>query len=179
MPEGDGVYTRDPLRGFRFRVSIPSIGRDLGFMRVSGLQADVGVYEWQEITDPVTIWKMPDRVKFSDLVLERGVTADRKGLWAWFEQTVKALEIGDPNAIFRRQVSIYLYAKGAPSGAYTYDVGWYVFSAFPKSIKFGDLDATQSAVQIESLTLANEGFSLMDTTTFAVETNSDVVISLT
>ena len=81
------VEAADVLRGFRFIVSIPDLPGsggvedtlNMGFMRISGLQADVGVYEWQEVTDPVTIHKLPDRIKFSDLVLERGVALQRTG----------------------------------------------------------------------------------------------------
>ena len=66
-------YEADVLRDFRFSVSIPNLtsvggeGTDMGFMRISGLQLNVGVYEWQEVSDPVTVHKLPDRITFSDI----------------------------------------------------------------------------------------------------------------
>lgn len=145
----------EPLRGFRFEVSVNSrkdVG--LGFQRVSGLQAAVGVKEWQEISDPVTVWKIPDRIQFSDVVLERGATTDRNGLWNWYVAVVEALQVGIPSN-FRSTVTIRCFEKGASSPARI----WTIFRAFPKTIKFSELEATSSNTLIESLVLANEGIT--------------------
>lgn len=162
------VEATDVLRGFRFRVSIQNLPggdtetphNDMGFMRVSGLQADVGVYEWQEVTDPVTVHKLPDRIKFSDLVLERGVAFRRTSLWQWFTQVEDALRLtfqsGTQPRGFRSDLTITVFDKGVYPGRGS--LQWHVFSAFPKSIKFGDFDAQSSSVVIESLTLAHEGY---------------------
>lgn len=161
--------TFDVLRGFRFKVSIDSLQEfardgessyyDMGFMKISGLQADVGVYEWQQVTDPVTVYKLPDRIKFSDLVLERGVITERTSLWSWFNRIEDVLAntyMQGKLASFRSNLSITVFDKGYnfPRGS----VQWRIFSAFPRSIKFGDFDANSSSVLIESLTLAHEGY---------------------
>jgi len=156
------AYSADVLRGFRFGVSIPNLSdkgesnTDLGFMRISGLQLDVSVYEWQEISDPLTKHKLPDRITFSDLTFERGVTTNRNALWGWFEEVTSALYSGVPSA-FRRTVTITAFGKGVRSGVEPVKV-WEVYHAFPKVLKFSDFNALNSETMIETLTLANEGY---------------------
>ena len=155
-------YEKDILRGFRFSVSIPRLSRygdtptDLGFMRISGLQLSVGIYEWQEVSDPLTSYKLPDRISFSDITFERGVTTDREVLWSWYEEITGALYSGTPDE-FRRTVMVTAFGKGIRSSAETVKV-WEIYNAFPKVLKFSDFDATSSDALIETLTLANEGY---------------------
>jgi phage tail-like protein len=149
------VSSYDPLTGFKFKV-ILGTGADIGFMKVSGLDLEVGVFEWQEVSDPVTVWKLPDRIKFSDITLERGIAADDSTLWKWFEEVEEALNSGSP-ANFRRTCTIQVFAKGDGENPAR---EWEVYDAFPKNIKIGELDATSSNIYIESLVLAHEGFRL-------------------
>jgi phage tail-like protein len=164
-------YNADVLRGFRFTVSFDQFSTDdaeapqfdMGFMKISGLQADVGVYEWQEVTDPVTIHKLPDRIKFSDLILERGVASDRWSSWDWFldveialADTFSPASSMNPYPI-RSDLTITAYDKGA-NDFIGWSAIWKVFSAFPRTVKFGEFDAQSSSVVIESLTLAHEGY---------------------
>lgn len=156
------AYAADVLRGFRFSVSIPGLSNkgeentDMGFMRISGLQLDVGVYEWQEVSDPLTRHKIPDRITFADLTLERGATTNRNALWGWFEEVTNALYSGVPSD-FRRTVTITAFGKGIRSSMETVRV-WELYKAFPKVLKFNDFNATESNALIETLTLANEGY---------------------
>ena len=156
------AYASDVLRGFRFSVSVPELSKngepntDMGFMRISGLQLDISVYEWQEISDPITKHKLPDRISFSDLTLERGVTTNRNALWNWYEKVLNAMYSGVPSD-FRRTVTITAFGKGVRSSAETVKI-WEVYNAFPKVLKFSDFNATSSDALIETLTLANEGY---------------------
>jgi phage tail-like protein len=160
------MYVRDPLRGFRFSVSIaefPGRGEslDIGFTRVGELGADVGIFEYQEISDAVTVHKLPDRIKFTDLVLERGATTDRDGLWNWFVLVAESLGRGDvAPSDFRRTVTISLYDKGAATSDEPAK-RWIVFDAFPKGLRFSELGANDSTTLIETLTLAHEGFRVV------------------
>jgi phage tail-like protein len=154
------AYLDDPLRGFKFIVSIPNMldeadPTNMGFMKVGSLEADIGVIEWQEISDPITVTKLPDRIKFKDVVLERGVGFRRSAMFNWFLFVKYALDSGVP-ADFRRTVEITTVAKGSAPGRI-----WRVYSAWPKTMTFAELDATQSVIQVESVTLANEGYELI------------------
>ena len=163
----------EPIQGFRFDVDIISAkvitGAPirLGFQKVSGFGANVGVYEWEEISDPVTVWKMPDTIKFDDLTLSRGVTHDGHGLWKWYAAVVEALSTGITVQI-RSDIEIRAYGKGEVNSFGVSDTEgnsavsrtWRVFDAFPKSVKYAELNAQKSLVHIESLVLAHEGFKL-------------------
>ena len=157
------VLQTDPIHGFRFRVSIPLLSTlvddestsDLGFMRIKGLEATVGIYEWQEISDALTVRKLPDRIKFSDVVLERGVTPNRLAIWMWYEKVVSALQAGIATS-FRSTVKIRSMMKGQYPDQSIAE--WTIFDAYPKVISFGEFSADSSAILIETLTLANEGY---------------------
>jgi len=158
------VATYDPLLGFKFQVEIPGFG-ELGFQKVSGLSLDVGILEVTEISNPITVTKLPDRISFSDLTLERGAVdaANYRALWDWYESVVEALNKGYP-ADFRAKVIIRTAPKGVLLDSTAGGQGvkqWEVYNAFPKTVKFSDFDAMSSAVLIESLTLANEGYRLI------------------
>jgi phage tail-like protein len=158
------VATYDPLLGFKFLVEIPKLsGAVFGFQKVSGLSLDVGILEVTEISNPVTVTKLPDRISFSDLTLERGASPSTgyADLWSWFKLVEAALNDGYP-ADFRMQVNIKTAPKGILLDSQDPSVReWHVYNAFPKTVKFGEFDATSSAVLIESLTLANEGYRLI------------------
>lgn len=141
----------DPLRGFKFRVNL-GFGKDLGFRKVSGLSADIGVYEQLEISDPATKVKLPELLSFEDVTLERGAAFDST-LTNWFMEVADCLTKGT-SYDFRRTVVIVSYGKGygeLPGW------GWKLFKAWPKSLKFADLDAESSSILIESVVLAHEG----------------------
>ena len=115
--------TSDVLRGFRFYVSIskgdargPDIfkgsdtSEEMGFMRIGGLEANFDVIEWQELGDPITVPKIPDRVKFPPVVFERGVARDRNTIWEWYLRVLGAMNYGVPMS-FRRMVTIRAMSK--------------------------------------------------------------------
>ena len=158
-----GITTYDPLLGFKFIVEIGS-STFLGFQKVSGLSLDVGILEVAEISDPVTVTKLPDRISFSDVTLDRGAipTTEYHYLWDWYMEVVNALSNGMPRN-FRRTVSIQAASKGVSLDKKPGEGlrRWEIYNAFPKSVKFGEFDATSSAVLIESLTLTNEGYKLV------------------
>lgn len=124
-------------------------------MRVKGLEATVGTYEWQEVSDALTVRKLPDRIKFSDIVLERGVAPNRLAIWMWYEQVVSALQAGIAIP-FRSDVTIQSMMKGQTADQSIAE--WIIIDAYPKVISFGEFSADSSAVLIETLTLANEGY---------------------
>ena len=158
------VATYDPLMGFKFQVDVPGFG-EMAFQKVSGLSLDVGILEVTEISNPITVTKLPDRISFSDLTLERGATpsSNYAMLWEWYLAVVDALNYGlVPKKDFRAQVNIRTAPKGILLDSKDPSIRkWEVYNAFPKTVKFGDFDATSSAVLIESLTLANEGYRLI------------------
>ena len=90
----------DPFLSFRFRVEINGIERG-GFTEVSGLQAEVEVFEYREGGVNEYIHKLAGPVRYaSNLVLKHGLMdADR--LWQWERELLHGI-------IDRTNVSIIL-----------------------------------------------------------------------
>lgn len=143
----------DPMLGFRFRLLLGT--EDIGFMRVSGLSTHVGEMVWEEINDTVTGKKLPDRLTFDDITLSRGVD-NSHALVDWYADVVEVLKQSDGGVWglrdIRRSVSIQVIQKAAQSVA-----TFQIYSAWPKSLNWSDLNAVDSSVFVESLVLAHEG----------------------
>jgi len=157
------VRSGDPLRGFRFKVFIEGFKTPLGFMRVGGLGGTIGVREYRELTDPVTAYKLPTEVSFGDVVLERGVSLSYD-LENWWDSAL--LSSANVTSMDRREVTIKVIGRGADSpqrGRGELDEPLYrvvvVHRAWPTGLQYGDLNAMDSGVLVQSLTLANEGIS--------------------
>jgi phage tail-like protein len=160
---GTQIYSQHGiLSGFRFRVSVPAFsGEEIGFMRVSGLSADISPLEWKEITNPVTAIKLPNEISSSDVVLERGL--DSSGHIArWWGDVISmsqlwgtvAGETSTAGILQKWDVQIGVYGKGQGNPLvkiYT------IYNAWPRAIKVSDFDSMSSGLVIQSLTLANEG----------------------
>src|SRR3954470_17152741 len=72
----------DPYGQFNFHVEIDGVVV-AGFSEVSGLTTDTNIIEYREGNDTFgTVQKQPGLMKYNNLVLKRGFTAD-KSLWAW------------------------------------------------------------------------------------------------
>ena len=73
----------DPYGQFNFYIEIAFQGiTRAGFSEVSGLTTDTNIIEYREGIDPFgTVQKQPGLMKYNNIVLKRGFTADRR-LWA-------------------------------------------------------------------------------------------------
>lgn len=151
--EQEVLFTKDPLRGFRFEVEVSRFTSKVGFMKVSGLGGDMTPEEWQEITDPVTTLKFPNEIKFGDVVLERGVDYNNECSRWWEEVMTASMNM---KQLFRETVRIRVKDKGITGPGQGNRV-WTIHRAFPISFKVSELDALGSGVLIQTLVLANEG----------------------
>ena len=168
----------DIVLGVQFVVSIPNIPFDLGFVKVSGLNATIEPYEHVEVSDNVKSWSLPGRVTPGTVVLERGISTGT-GISDWFHRNLYYLR-QDSQEFDRRTVTIRLVNRGSArptgfglgrTGLYATGLGsavstvvrtWRVYSAWPIRLEMGqNLDASSGAVAVEALELANEGISLI------------------
>jgi phage tail-like protein len=145
----------DPWRNFKFEVEINGFVR-AGFQKASGLKQTTEVIEYREGGENETPRKLPGQTSFDPIVLERGKSADDAGdflSWAKeiFNLDAKDGAQGDSND-FRRQIVIYLKDKGGNRV-----VKWTCLRCWPSEYSSGDLDAQANDVDVETLTLQNEG----------------------
>ena len=145
----------DPYKNFKFRVKWD--GRYVaGVSKVSALKRSIEVIEHREGGDPSTSRKLPGRVKYEAISLERGVTHDvdfeqwANKVWNYGSGLGAEVSLKD----FRKDVIIEVYNEaGQLVLAYKVYRCWVSeYQALP------DLDSNANAVAIQHIKLENEGW---------------------
>jgi phage tail-like protein len=115
------------------------------FTGCTGLAINTEVVEYQDTLangNPV-IRKRPGRTKYEDIVLKRGLSAD-KAITDWHQKVVDG-------AVERSNGSIVIYdSTGAEVDRWNFEAGW------PSKWSGGDLSADSDDVMIEELTISHE-----------------------
>jgi phage tail-like protein len=133
----------DPFLTFRFEIRLDDLPAG-GFSDCAGLQSEVEMQDYAEGGLNTFMHKFPGRAKQSTLTLKRGIV-DRV-LWDWHY----ALSRG---RVRRRNGSI---AVRDASGANVV-MEWQFRGALPAKWTGPELNASQSAVAVETLELAHQG----------------------
>ena len=145
----------DPYKNFKFRVKWD--GRYVaGVSKVGALTRTRQSVDHREGGDPSTVRKSPGQTEYGDVTLERGVTHDKdfeqwaNKVWNFGSALGSEVSLSD----FRKDVIIDLYNEaGQPAVSYK------VYRCWPSEFQAPpELDASGSAVAIQSLTLVNEGW---------------------
>jgi phage tail-like protein len=137
----------DPLTGYHFYLELDGIA-EAQFRECSGLDSESNIIEYKEASkNGVTvIKKVPGELKWSNIVLKRGVTGDMK-LWDWRKQ----IEDGSVDTA-RKNGSIVLYDQSNNEIArYNFEYGW------PSKITGPQLNANNNDIAIEEVTICHEG----------------------
>lgn len=133
-----------PLPKFHFQVEWG--GTKIGFQEVSGLDKEFEMIEYREGSSPeYNKINMPGMVKYTDIVLKRGVFRGDNEFYAWMQENKL-------NVAERRDITISLLNE-----AHEPVVVWTVKNAWPKKIQSTDLKAEGNEVAIETMTVAHEG----------------------
>ncbi len=133
-----------PLPKFHFQVEWG--GTKIGFQEVSGLDKEFEMLEYREGSSPeYNKINMPGMVKYTDVVLKRGVFRGDNEFYAWMQENKL-------NVAERRDITISLLNE-----AHEPVVVWRVKNAWPKKIQSTDLKAEGNEVAIETMTVAHEG----------------------
>jgi phage tail-like protein len=146
----------DPYKTYKFRLKLPDGNYVAGVSKVSALKRSTEVVEHREGGDPSSTHKSPGQTKYEAITLERGVTHDTEfERWAnkvWNYGSGLGAEVSLKD--FRKDLVLEIYNEaGQLALAYKLFRCWpSEFTAFP------DLDASASAIAIQSLKLENEGF---------------------
>jgi phage tail-like protein len=162
----------DPLLGFNFQVSItdsqPAASSALagisislsgsqataGFSEISGLEATMDVESYDAGGANGGALKFPGRVKWSNLVLKRGVIAQRpisdtSDFWTWLQGFL------DGQGVRKDGVITLMDESGAPAVAWSWRRG------LPLKWTGATMNAQQSQVAIEQLEIAHEGLTMV------------------
>ena len=146
---------RDPYRNFRFVVEIDGFVR-AGFNKVTGIKHTVAVTDYREGGDNEVMRKLPGQSTFDPLVLERGISDD-EDFQAWQAEIFSVTNVGQSGSVeaWRRDVVIYLKDKAG-----VFVKKWTYKNCWPSDNEFSDLDAGDSGILVDTLTLQNEGYEM-------------------
>jgi len=152
---GGATYRFDPYKTFRFIVTWD--GKPVaGISKVSGLTRSTQVVSHREDGDPSLTRKSPGQTDYGPITLERGVTHDPEfETWAnrvWTRGNAVGNEV--TLQAFRKNITITQFNEaGQPEIAYN------VFNCWVSEYTaMADLDSSDNAVLIQSLTLQHEGW---------------------
>lgn len=145
----------DPYKNFKFRVKWDG-AYVAGIDQVSGLVRTTDVVAHREGGEPSQERLSPGLTRYAPIVLSRGRSHDT----AFEEWANKVWTLGAglgsevSLADFRKDITVELYNEAGQLV-----LAWYVYRCWPSDyVALSALDASDSAVVIESLTLQNEGW---------------------
>ncbi len=134
-----------PIRGFRFTANFEGLGTT-SFKSVTGFSSTVSESEYREGGfGYLTKRKLPGLVEYGEIKLEKGLYSNPL-LYNFFNDFLEGSNFTPVNAV----ITVFNNA-GEPTAS------WSVINAWPKAYESTDLNAEDSAILIESLTLLHEG----------------------
>lgn len=143
MPDRYGPY-----RNSRYLLEIDGITR-AGFSEVTIPTNTTEATEYREGDDKPTVQKLWSLNNYDNLTLQWGTTEDSIELFEWRQQ-VEQGNVDDA----RRNIAIEVLDEEGEAGA---GPRWEFEQAWPINYDAPDLNATDSAVAIESIEIAHEG----------------------
>ena len=146
MPASKDAVTGDPLLGFNFGIEVQGIITGY-FTECSGLGSENEVVDHKIVKDGKEIVrKLPGRLKWGDITLKRGVTANLD-FWDWR----KMVEQGNVSKA-RKNGSIIMFDQ-----EHTEVARWNFNSGWPSKISGPSVKSDGNEVSVEELTIVHEG----------------------
>ena len=146
------VQRDDPYGNFNFKVAVSDIAEDgsevsASFTEVSGLEAQIGVIEYRNGSEDITPRKLPGLVKYSNLVLKRGITGDL-AFWRWVLSSVNG-------EVDRKSMTVTLLDENRNEV-----LKWTFRRAWPCRWTGPGLNASSNEVAMETIEIAHEGLRI-------------------
>ncbi|HBR53834.1 MAG TPA: phage tail protein [Flavobacteriaceae bacterium] len=144
-----------PPVAFYFQLSFSGISGtvDASFKEVSGISMEMGIEEITEGGNNAFKHRVPTSVKFSNLVLKRGLVPKDSEVIAWCKST---LEGGLAEVIETKNITVHLLNEnGDPLNS------WSFMNAWPVKWAAADLHSMNNEVMIETLEFAYSNFTEM------------------
>lgn len=147
MPTIIDSSREDPLVGFNFGLEVGGGKINGYFTEVSGLGSETEIIEQKVVNEKghEVVIKIPGRLKWSDIVLKRGITSNLD-MWDWRKQ----VEDGDVKGA-RSNGSIVMYDQTGSEVA-----RWNFNNAWPSKISGPSPKSDSNEIVVEELTLVHE-----------------------
>lgn len=146
------VFRNDPYPASNFEITVTGISDDGkavrgSFSEVSGLDVEIGVIEYRNGSEDITVRKLPGLRKFSNITLKRGVIGDAT-FWKWLAAVMNG-------QIIRADGTITLLDEGRnPVVRWRFRRGW------PCKWTGPHLVAKSNEIAIETLEICHEGLEM-------------------
>ncbi|WP_322044106.1 phage tail protein [Paraburkholderia sp. J67] len=137
-----------PPTGFYFKVQIAGASSedDAAFTEVSGLDMEIEVEEIKEGGENGFTHRLPGRVKYSNLVLKRGILVKGSQFAQWCQSTLRT---GPGGRLTCKDLDVFLLDEnGNPL------LTWSCSRAWPVKWSVGAFDSTRNEVAVETLEFA-------------------------
>jgi phage tail-like protein len=146
MPSSVDTSRQDPVVGYHFALDIQGTVKGY-FTEVSGIGSETEVAEQKVVSEKgiQVVLKVPGRLKWGDITLKRGLTADME-LWKWR----KMVEDGDVKGA-RKNGSIIMFDQALKPVAQ-----WDFKNAWPSKISGPNPKSDSNELQVEELTIVHE-----------------------
>lgn len=144
---GKDALSSDPLVAFNFGVEVSGVLTGY-FTEAAGLGSESEVVEHKIVGhgDKEAVRKIPGRLKWGDITLKRGITANMD-MWDWR----KMVEEGKV-ATARKDGSIVMYDQaGVEVARWNFTAGW------PSKVNGPSVKSDGNEVGVEELTIVHEG----------------------
>ena len=140
-----GTKRKDPLPAFVFSVKIDGLGTAF-FKSAGGLSYEVEATPIKEGGVNDTTWQVPGSVKWKNITLKRGFTADSE-LLQWRNDWMSG-------KMSRKNIVITQLDSGLNEVA-----KWTAKDGFPMKWELSEYDASKNEVAIETLEIAHHGLT--------------------
>lgn len=147
------MATYYPPVSFCFKVGFSDVAtaEDASFSEVSGLDAERPVVEIKEGGENRFVHRVPDRARYANLVLKRGVLVWTSQLASWCSAILES-DLNTP--LQPKDINVTLLdAEGAPL------LAWHFKRAWPVKWSVSALAADRSEIAVETIELAYSYFT--------------------
>jgi phage tail-like protein len=146
---GSSGRETDPLIGFTYRIEVQGAVAVTGyFTECSGIGSEHEIIEHKVVDDAghEIVQKIPGRMKWQDVTLKRGITADMQ-IWDW-RKLVEQGKMGDARA----NCSIIMMDRD-----YTDVARWDFTNAWPSKVTGPSVKSDSNEFGVEEMTIVHEG----------------------
>ena len=129
-----------------FHFSVKVVNSEIAFSEVSGLETSIETKEVHCGGDNSTVYHLPTKIKFSDLVLKRALASKNDSFFQWCKKNIDSLSSSfqvDPQPI---EVTL-LDSEKTPLATWRFE------GAYPVKWSFSTLDSMKAEILIETVSL--------------------------
>ena len=155
MAEKDSIQF--PVTSFRFTLSVEktTVGSgenqvDASFQEISGVSVEIPVEEIQEGGENRFVHRVPQPLKYPNLVLKRGLVTEKSALTDWCKKTISS---GFASKVELKNITVQLLNERGENL-----ISWTFINAYPIKWDYSTLDASKNQIFIQTIELAYQYF---------------------